>query len=460
MTEPGVTNLTVNGGAGGTDAFYEDLAAMGDLTDDVAGSTLTIAMTSHKYLADADVIASAVLNPVGVVKFEGAMLAALDGPSGLTATSAAIGIRGLTLQATNQAYQLTDDLNAKALEAARWLAGAAMVAVPGLGVGVLAGTAGVIAADVYLNYDGDAVAWLVDHPGMIDTVMGMTPGALSALGLPTDLATLTNLIAAAYPDGDPLLIDKGPGSDPRATTPPNNLGDLLDGLDFRNAQNSDVNGEGSNIDVKAVRDANGNVTGYIVDIPGTQVWNAPFADDKNNANDMGTNIDGIAGNETVLQKGIEEALRNAGVPADAPVMLVGHSQGGIVAARAANDFVTSGAYNVTHVVTAGSPVGGVQIPGSVQMLSLENNGDIVPHLDARENPDEDNRTTVKFDNQTGNPGGNHAISGPNGQDGNYESAARQLDQSNDPSVTRFRDGLGNFLGGTTVDTHEYKVERK
>ncbi|MDQ3402674.1 MAG: lipase family protein [Actinomycetota bacterium] len=455
-TEPGVSNISVTGGAGGSDAFYEDLAAMGDLTDNVAGTTLGIAVTSHKYLADPNVLASALLNPVGVVRFEGAMLGALDGPSGLTATSAAIGLRSVALQATNAAYQAVDDLNAKALDASRWLAGAAVVTMPGLAV---AGVGG-IAADVYLNYDGDWQKWLVEHPGMIDTILGMSPGALSALGLPTDLATLTELIAAAYPDGDPRLISNGLDLDPRTVTPPQGLGDLMDGLDYRNGQNSDKPGEGSNIDVRAIKDANGNITGYVVDIPGTKVWNAPLMDDQNNANDFGTNIDGIAGNETVLQEGIEQALRDAGVPRDAPVMLVGHSQGGIVAARAANDFVNNGSYNVTHVVTAGSPVGNIPIPDSVQMLSLENNGDVVPHLDARENPDADNRTTVKFDNQTGTVGGNHAISGPDGQDGNYESAARQLDSGDNPSVTRFRDSAGAFLNGTSVDSHEYKVERE
>ncbi|GAA4431241.1 alpha/beta hydrolase [Actinokineospora soli] len=457
MTGPGVTNVTVGGGAGGTEAQYEDLAALGDLTDDVAGQTLTIAAAGHGHLVDPNVLASALLNPGGVARFEVAMLGALDGPSGLTATSAAIGLRGLTLQATNQAYQFVDDLNAKALEAGRWLMGAA--ATTPVGLAAAGGTVALIAADIMLNYDGDAQRWLVEHPGMIDTVLGMSPGALSALGLPTDLATLTELLSLAYPDGDPKLIDQGASTDPRATTPPQNLGDLIDGLDFRNSQNSDKPGEGSNLDVKAVYGANGEITGYIVDIPGTKVWNLP-GQDGGNANDFGTNIDAIAGNETVLQEGIAQALRDAGVPPDAPVMLVGHSQGGIVAARAATDFVNSGEFNVTHVVTAGSPVGGIEIPDSVQMMSLENNGDIVPHLDARDNPNSDNRVNVTFENQTGTVGGNHAISGPGGQDANYEEAARQLDSSTDPSVTRFREGLGNFVGGTRVESHEYKVERQ
>lgn len=50
---------------------------------------------------------------------------------------------------------------------------------------------------------------------------------------------------------------------------------------------------------------------------------------------------------------------------------------------------TSGgqAFNITHVVTAGSPIGRTDIPADVQVLSLENQRDIVPHLDAAPNPD-------------------------------------------------------------------------
>src|SRR3954454_10474050 len=104
-TGPGVSHLTVSGGAGGVEARFEDLAAMGALTDDVAGDTLGVSMACQKYLAEPDVIASALLDPVGAAKFEAAILGALDGPTGLTATSATIGLRGLTFRATSAAYQ-------------------------------------------------------------------------------------------------------------------------------------------------------------------------------------------------------------------------------------------------------------------------------------------------------------------------------------------------------------------
>jgi hypothetical protein len=443
-TGPGVTNLRVSGGAGGVEARFEDLAAMGDLTDDVAGETLGIAMGCQRYLVEPNVIASALLDPIGAARFEAAMLGALDGPTGLTATSAAIGLRGVTLQATSAAYQQVDELNAKALDAIRWLEGAAVTSSPAAAALTALGVGGPIAADVYLNYDGDWQRYLVEHPGMVDQLIGMSPGMLSSLGLPTDLATLMDLTAAAYPDGEPTLTDGGVDAD-WSRTPPHGIGDIVDGLDHRNTTDS-------NIDVRKVVGPDGKVA-YIVDIPGTKVWNLPGGD-QGSANDFGTNIDAMAGNETVLQKGVEDAMRRAGIGPNDPVMLVGHSQGGMVAARAANDFVVAGEFNVTHVVTAGSPIGRMPIPDNVQVLSMENSGDIVPHLDAAENPASDNRTTVKFDNQSGTVGGNHAITG------NYADAAHQLDSSTDPSVQRFRDSASVFTGGTSVETHQYKVERR
>ncbi|MEV6240159.1 alpha/beta hydrolase [Lentzea sp. NPDC051838] len=443
-----VKNIQVDGGAGGFEAKYDDLAAMGDLTADVAGDTLKTAAVGHKFLVEPDVLASSLLNPGGVVKFEAAMAVALDGPNGLTATSAGIGLRGEALKATRIAYEMADELSAKGLDAARWFGGLAVAANP-IGAAVVGG--GAIAADVYLNYDGDWQKWLVDHPGMVDTLIGMSPGMLSALGIPVDLATTLDLLAATYADGEAVT---DPVGDPHDYGAPDNLKDLMEGLALRDAGKDPGDPGPTNIDVKIIRDADNNITGYIVDIPGTQHWNAPWK--PMSANDSGVNVDAMAGNNTVLQQGIQEALRLAGAQGStAPVMLVGHSQGGIVAAQATTDLIASG-YNVTHVVTAGSPVGRIDVPSNVQVLSLENRNDIVPHLDASDNPGSPNRTTVTFENQTGTVGGNHSIPG------NYTEAAGQLDNGSDPSVNRFKESASVFFGGddSKTKTQNYQVARK
>src|SRR5688500_16952836 len=179
---------------------------MGDFTGEVAGDTLKIAAAGHKFLVEPDVLASSLLNPGGVVKFEAAMAVALDGPNGLTVTSAGIGLRGEALKATRIAYEMADELAAKGLDAGRWFAGLAVATNP-VGAALIGG--GAIAADVYANYDGDWQKWLVDHPGMVDTLIGMSPGMLSALGVPVDLATTLDLFAATYPDGEAVTTRVG-----------------------------------------------------------------------------------------------------------------------------------------------------------------------------------------------------------------------------------------------------------
>lgn len=457
-----VSGIEVSGGAGGFRAKGEDLVAMSALTGEVADDMLKSAVAGHKFLAEPDVLASALLSPSGVVKFEAAMAMALDGPNGLTATSAAISLRGDAFRATKLAYEAADELAARGLDASRWMAGLAVASAPGgvVAAGLAAGTA--IAADVYANYDGDWNKWLADHPGAVDTLIGMSPGMLSSLGVPVDLATTLDLLATTYADGTAVVTS----FDPLPDTGPHNLRDIMLGLDERNRPRDD--GDQSNIDVRVIKDAHGNVTGYVVDIPGTKDWNAPW--EPKSANDSGVNVDAMAGNNTVLQKGIEEALRQAGArETGAPVMLVGHSQGGIVAAQSTNDLI-SGGYNVTHVVTAGSPVGRIDIPGNVQMLSLENKGDIVPHLDATDNPNTANRTTVTFENQTGNVGNNHSIGGYRYDennpgkprvDENYVAVAKQLDEGSDPSVRRFMDSTGAFTQGSSEsELRRYRVARE
>jgi hypothetical protein len=443
-----ISNIQVEGGAGGTEAKYDDLAAMGDLTSDVAGDTLKTAAAGHKFLVEPDVLASSLLNPGGVVKFEAAMAVALDGPNGLTATSAGIGLRGEALKATRIAYEMADELAAKGLDAGRWFAGLAVATNP-LGAALVGG--GAIAADVYANYDGDWEKWLVDHPGMVDTLIGMSPGMLSALGIPVDLATTLDLLAATYPDGEAVTTRVGEAHHYGA---PDNLQDLMEGLAKRNTGMDAGDPGPSNIDVRIIKDANGEVTGYVVDVPGTKHWNAPW--DSQSANDSGVNVDAMAGNNTVLQQGIQDALRKAGAhDTGAPVMLVGHSQGGIVAAQSTGGLIAGG-YNVTHVVTAGSPIGRIDVPSNVQVLSLENRNDIVPHLDASDNPGSPNRTTVTFDNQTGTVGGNHKI------EGNYTGVAGQLDNGSNPSVNRFKESAAVFFNGddTNSVTQNYQVARQ
>lgn len=470
--DPSVTNIRTGGGAGGVSAKFEDFGEMGRLADEVGGDSLAVAGKGHKYLVDPNVIASAVLDPVGAAKFEGAMLGALDGPNGLTAVAGAIELRSVALRAAEAGYQFADEANRQLLADLEWtLSATAPAALPAEIVGVLGVATGSALADYIQNcgdldkLKADEIAALqrliVEHPGLVDAAVNMAPGILTNLqGFPVDLQQGAAEIGLLYPDGAPKLtpVDKKglptPGGAVTSTpsTPPKNLGDIVGGLAAVNANST----TGANIEVRKVTGSDGKPR-YIVDAPGTKEWNA--AQDpslKPNVNDLGTNIRGLSGQETTLQKDIEKAMAAAGVRPEDPVMLVGHSQGGIVAANAAADWAREGKYNVTNVVTAGSPVGLVQMPENVKVLSLENSGDIVPHLDGRSNPDTSNWTTVTFDRQTGTVGGNHDL-GHNG----YAQVANTISNSSDPSIAAFNQSLqaNGFTTGTSTEDYEFRGER-
>ncbi|GAB1693500.1 alpha/beta hydrolase [Krasilnikovia sp. M28-CT-15] len=461
MTQP---SMQISGGAGGTEAHYEDLASLARNSDDLAGALAAVTVKCHGILAAPDVLASAVLDPGGVAAFEKTLLAALDGRHGVTALAGRYGARAVSLRAAAAAYQATDAASGALVDRVRWAAGYFAGEHPVLAAGglLLAGSVTLGGAFV-LDPVGTASAlsdpqrFLTDHPGILDNVVGASPGLISGLtGLPVgDVGTGAHLLGALYPDGTPQVTEDGRDNTAAATNAPAGFGDLMNSLDYRNNKAHGDNDD--EIDVRVVTKPDGTKS-YIVDIPGTKDWNNPgqFNPD---SNDLGTNVHVLGGDTTSREKAIADALRRSGASSTDPVMLIGHSQGGMVAAQAAAD-TGNGAfnYNVTHVVTAGSPIARADVPGHVQVLSLENSHDLVPHLDARDNPDRPNWTTVRFDHQLGTAGENHSTTT------SYLPAARQLDQSTDPSVVAFRNSAGSFLStpasGTTVQADVYHLHRQ
>lgn len=90
---------------------------------------------------------------------------------------------------------------------------------------------------------------------------------------------------------------------------------------------------------------------------------------------------------------VVEAMERAGIGPDDPVALVGHSQGGIVAAAVASDMKDR--FNIGHVVTAGSPVANHPIPERTWVTSVEVEDELVAALDGASNPVRDTWLTVR-----------------------------------------------------------------
>jgi hypothetical protein len=128
---------------------------------------------------------------------------------------------------------------------------------------------------------------------------------------------------------------------------------------------------------------------YVVTIPGTEDW-LPGDDPL----DLTSDLQLIGGHADDVSEEVERAMADAGVPPDAPVVLVGHSLGGIAAARLAASTSFRARYDVAAVITAGSPIGRIDVPSSTSVLSVENEKEYVSNLEGARNPSGPNRITV------------------------------------------------------------------
>jgi PGAP1-like protein len=412
--------VTVRGGSNGVEAHYDDIVAMarrfGQVATDSGGAVLSL----HGYLADPGLYTSGLADPTGLANFQADLLDALDGYHGLSWIAVRCGMIDAELRAAAGAY----------LEADR----VAITLQDRLGglVGVNPATAhalAVLAATGNLPRSLETV--LTDDPALVDALMNAGPVVWDAWAAPL----LT--------DGHARVADAGTDA---TGVPPRSLAAVMAALARRN------HGSPGEIDVRILTGADGTRRA-IVDIPGTKTF------DPRNVGDItgpATNMRALVGLPTAYEKGVLQAMLTAGVRPTDDVMLVGHSEGGMVAVQAARTCAKTGQFRVTHIVTAGAPVGlaVAKLPGSVEVLAVENHNDIVAHLDGRTNPDKVNVTTATITRGNGTIRDDHSL------DTSYVPGAADLDAGHDPSVTSFLSGARGFFEATSVETHAFVITRQ
>lgn len=208
---------------------------------------------------------------------------------------------------------------------------------------------------------------------------------------------------------------------------------------------------------------------WLVEVSGTQVWN-PVAG--GNPFDVTTDVRAMAGESTVLADGVAQALdqaqRSTGrAPAalqGEPVLLAGHSLGGIVAAGLASSSAFTARHHVTHVVTMGSPVARMPVAKDIQVLSLEHRQDAVPRLDGRPNPDRPDWVTMTRDLEAGRLPGASAVGTTSAAHGTSEYAvtAAAADRSAERSLASWREGSRDFFApGAKVQPtiRDFRIQR-
>lgn len=137
------------------------------------------------------------------------------------------------------------------------------------------------------------------------------------------------------------------------------------------------------IRVTKVVDADGTLR-WRVALPSTQEWLSRFGD-TGAVNDLDSNLALMLtpSLRSQYERAVLAAMQQAGVGANDPVMLVGFSQGGIMAG-------TLAAYNSDDngdaVVVAGAPIDGMPIPSDTKVVSVQHEWDPVPMLDSVVSP--------------------------------------------------------------------------
>lgn len=99
---------------------------------------------------------------------------------------------------------------------------------------------------------------------------------------------------------------------------------------------------------------------------------------KGDPNNLGNSYRAAHGLETDVEIAVREAMRQAGIGPNDPVMLVGHSLGGLTVANLAEDKEFQGNYRIDSVVAIGATIHGRDIEPPTRVLQITNpNDDVV-----------------------------------------------------------------------------------
>ncbi len=152
--------------------------------------------------------------------------------------------------------------------------------------------------------------------------------------------------------------------------------------------------------IKVTRVGTGKERRWLVSLPGTD--HADLESLPNPA-DIESNMKEELDLSSAMREGTIQVIRSAmaadGVPTEEmarePVLICGHSQGGMVAAGLAAEDPEDVGVNVSGVVTLGSPTRRVRIRGDVTMVAVEHDQDMIPSLDGAPRLEADGRVVVK-----------------------------------------------------------------
>jgi len=217
---------------------------------------------------------------------------------------------------------------------------------------------------------------------------------------------------------------------------------------FRGSYEIDTNGAHKFADIRITDrvDSDGQHH-WIVQIPSTQNWSPQTSAVPN---DLSSDVSVEGGHPTVLMAAVKDAMSQAGIGSNDPVMLTGFSLGGITAGALAADPWMNNHYTITNLVTAGSGIANFAVPSTVNVLSFEHNNDLVPTMCGVSNPATTNWVTYHSD----------PLSAGDPHDARrYGNTGAVFQSSGDPNARVFNRSAEGFFSGGTVTVQDYKAVR-
>jgi hypothetical protein len=418
---------------------YEELARMSSVWGEAAASMGRIGFRVAALAGSPELLAGAVFDPIGAARAETGILRAAVGPRGLAALGAGLEVDSVLLKAVIAKEQYVDDLplhQVAALE--QWLVTLPLELTADPTRAVRDGTRDTAAlANAITGYAAPHTQTLLElwAPSLrfrLDVAQRRPLSLDPVFGVP-----LAPLVPESERRGGSVSISRyAPAWGSR---PAPSIGSMLDRVGDLEDQPA------ASIAVQRVTGA-GGVARYVVVLSGMR--SMTNAGDPEDLLGSGAAVVRTTTNYTTC---VREAIDAALVPRGAEVVLVGHSEGGIVAMDLAGDPAFNGdRVRVQQVVAAGSPISSKRVAqgSGTRVLSIENVNDIVTHLDAADPPATHQsleRLTYRFADDEHDIVGSHSVL-------LYARQAAGLAGSPNPLMVGVQAGLRPFMDGSATTT--------
>jgi hypothetical protein len=418
---------------------YEELARMSSVWREAGASVARIGFHVASLAGSSELLANAMFDPVGATRSEAGILRAAVGPRGLTTLAAELEVDSVLLKAVIAKEQYVDDLPLHQLAAVeRWLVSLPLALAIDPARALRDGTRDTAAlANAITGYAAPHTQALLElfapSLGFRFEVAEHRPLSVDPFfGVP-----LAPLVPTSERTGGSVSISRyAPTWGGR---PAPSLGSMLDRVGDLEDQPA------ASIAVQRVVGADG-IARYVVELSGMRRMT-----NTSDPEDLLGSVAAVVRTTTNYTTCVREAIDAALVPRGAEVLLVGHSEGGIVAMDLAGDpAFNGGRVRVTQVVAAGSPIRSKPVaPGSgTRVLSIENVNDIVTHLDAADPPathQSVERLIYRFADDEHDIVGSHSVS-------LYAREAAGLADSPNPLLIGVQADLRPFMGGSATTT--------